>query len=135
MEEIAGRLDRIEARLAAPTPLGQRTVARLTDLEAVLERLLSGQVDPSTLAGMDLTPAESRVAMALFKGQSVEQYAKESRIGISTVRWHIKQIHLKTGVKSQQQLFHLLLRCNGTGRDKQEITNGSFNSRSTEKDS
>jgi DNA-binding NarL/FixJ family response regulator len=105
LDEIDGRLDRIEARLdqlsarLQPTQFGSRTIARTAELEATLDRLLAGEVDTGTLARLSLTPTESRVAMALFKGQSAEAYAKEAGISISTARWYVKQIHAKTGVR------------------------------------
>ena len=49
-------------------------------------------------------------AIALFKGQSVEGYAKESGISINTARWHVKQIYAKTGVKRQSELIQRLLK-------------------------
>jgi len=94
--------------------LGSRTLARTAGLDATLDRLLAGEVDASTLAKLSLTPTESRVAMALFKGQSVGAYAKEAGISINTVRWYVKQIHAKTGVRCQTELFRLLLKCNGS---------------------
>jgi hypothetical protein len=42
--------------------------ARTAELEAVLDRLLAGEVDAATLARLSLTLTEGRVAMALFKG-------------------------------------------------------------------
>jgi DNA-binding CsgD family transcriptional regulator len=86
----------------------KRTIARTAELEATLDRLLAGEVEASALARLSLTPTESRVAMALFKGQSVGAYAKEAGISIHTARWYVKQMHAKTGVRCQTQLFHLL---------------------------
>ena len=67
-------------------------------------------MDAKTLSSLDLTPAETRLAIALFKGQSVEGYAKESGISINTARWHVKQIYAKTGVKRQSELIQRLLK-------------------------
>jgi DNA-binding CsgD family transcriptional regulator len=67
-------------------------------------------MDTETLAKLSLTPAETRTAIALFKGQSVEVYAKEAGISINTARWHVKQIYAKTGVKRQTELIHMLLK-------------------------
>jgi DNA-binding CsgD family transcriptional regulator len=67
-------------------------------------------LDTKTLAKLSLTPAETRLAVALFKGQSVEAYAKEATISINTARWHVKQIYAKTGVKRQTELIQMLLK-------------------------
>jgi len=58
-----------------------------------------------------LTPAETRLAIALFKGQSVEAYAKEAGVSINTARWHVKRIYAKTGVKRQTELIQMLSTC------------------------
>jgi DNA-binding CsgD family transcriptional regulator len=83
---------------------------RIVDLEATLDRLLVGEIDTKALAKLSLTPAENRLVIALFKGQSVEGYAKEAAISINTARWHVKQIYTKTGVKRQTELIRMLLK-------------------------
>ena len=65
-------------------------------------------MDIQTLANLSLTPAETRIAIALVKGQSVEAYAKEAGISINTARWYVKQIYAKTGVKRQTELIRML---------------------------
>jgi hypothetical protein len=53
------------------TPLLQtaaRIHQRIVDLEATLDRLLVGAMDTKALAKLTLTPAETRLAIALFKG-------------------------------------------------------------------
>jgi DNA-binding CsgD family transcriptional regulator len=84
---------------------------RIVDLEATLDRLLVGEIDIRMLAKLELTPAETRLAGALFKGQSVEAYAKEAAISINTARWHVNQIYAKTGVKRQSELIQVLWKC------------------------
>jgi DNA-binding CsgD family transcriptional regulator len=83
---------------------------RIVDLEATLDRLLLSEMDTKTLANLSLTPAATRLAIALFKGQSVEAYAKEAAISINTARWHVRQIYAKTGVKRQTELVRMLLK-------------------------
>jgi DNA-binding CsgD family transcriptional regulator len=83
---------------------------RIVDLEATLDRLIVGEIDSKILAKMGLTPAETRLAGALFTGQSVESYAREAAISINTARWHVKQIYAKIGVKRQSELIHTLLK-------------------------
>jgi DNA-binding CsgD family transcriptional regulator len=84
---------------------------RIVDLEATLDRLLVGELDVKILAKLGLTPAQTRLASALFKGQSVEAYAREAAISIGTARWHVNQIYAKTGVKRQSELIQMLLKC------------------------
>jgi DNA-binding CsgD family transcriptional regulator len=96
--------------LAPHLEAATRICQRIVDLEATIDRLLAGEMNTKTLAKLSLTPAETRLAIALFKGQSVETYAKEAAISINTVRWHVKQIYAKTGVNRQSRLIHVLLK-------------------------
>jgi DNA-binding CsgD family transcriptional regulator len=96
--------------LAPHLQTAARIRQRIVDLETTVDRLLVSEMDTHKLAKLSLTPAETRLAIALFKGQSVEAYAKEAGIGISTARWHVKQIYAKTGVKRQTELIHMLLK-------------------------
>lgn len=83
---------------------------RIANLEATLAQLRAGEMDAQTLSNFALTPAETRLAIALFQGQSVEAYAKDTATSVSTARWHVKQIYAKTGVKRQTELIHKLLK-------------------------
>jgi DNA-binding CsgD family transcriptional regulator len=103
LDAVNVRLDEMNTRLDS-VKADPRTMARLVELEANLERLLTGELDPKTLAQLSLTPAETRIVVALFKGQSVEAYAKEAGMKINTARWHVKQIYAKTGVRRQAEL-------------------------------
>jgi DNA-binding CsgD family transcriptional regulator len=96
--------------LAPHLQAAARIYQRIVDLEASLDRLLAGEIDTRTLAKLSLTPAETRLAIALFKGQSVEDYAKEAAISINTARWYVKQVYAKIGVKRQAELIQLLLK-------------------------
>jgi DNA-binding CsgD family transcriptional regulator len=100
--------------LAPHLQTAARISQRIVDLEATLDRILVGEMDTKTLANLSLTPAETRLAIALFKGQSVEAYAKEAAISINTARWHVKQIYAKTGVNRQAELIQMLLKCHRT---------------------
>jgi DNA-binding CsgD family transcriptional regulator len=97
--------------LAPHIQAAARIRQRIADLEATVDRLLVGELDTNTLAKLALTGAETRLAIALFKGQSVEAYAKEAGISINTARWYVKQIYAKTGVKRQTELIQMLLKC------------------------
>ena len=96
--------------LAPHLQTAARIRQRIVDLEATVDRLLACEMDIQTLAKLSLTPAETRIAIALFKGQSVEAYAKEAGISINTARWYVKQIYAKTGVKRQTELIRVLLK-------------------------
>ena len=97
--------------LAPHLETAARIRQRIVDLEATLDRLLMGEMDTKALSKLSLTPAETRLAIALFKGQSVEAYAKDTGISINTARWYVKQIYLKTGVRRQAELIQMLLKC------------------------
>ena len=81
----------------------------LTELKNTIHRYRSGGRDIDILAGLDLSPAESRIALALFKGQTVKEYAYSASLTESTVRWHVKRIYQKLGVRSQSDFKHLLI--------------------------
>ena len=98
------------SNLAPHLQSAARIRQRIADLEATVDRLLAGEMDTHALAKLSLTPAETRLAIALFKGQSVEAYAKEAAISINTARWYVKQIYAKTGVNRQTELINMLLK-------------------------
>ncbi|MEZ4354791.1 MAG: hypothetical protein R3F16_14190 [Myxococcota bacterium] len=56
-----------------------------------------------------LTPAEARVAASLTSGESLEDFAERVGVAVSTVRWQLKQVQAKTGVRRQVDLVRLLL--------------------------
>jgi DNA-binding CsgD family transcriptional regulator len=55
-----------------------------------------------------LTPLEARVAEACANGQPVSEISEHQALTEQTVRWYLKQIFAKTGVRSQSQLVRLL---------------------------
>jgi DNA-binding CsgD family transcriptional regulator len=85
-----------------------RIQQRIGDLQTTLDRLVAGEIDTKALAKLPLTPAETELATALFKGQSVEAYARDAGISINTARWYVKQIYGKTGVTRQAELINML---------------------------
>jgi len=60
-----------------------------------------------------LTRSESRVAVAMARGETLEGAAKASAIKISTARTHMKKIFAKTGRHGQTDLVRTLTRCFG----------------------
>lgn len=74
-------------------------------------------VDPAQLPVPDadllrtfyaLTPAEARLACALARGVSVEEYGAVHRVTANTVRTHLKRALAKTGTHRQSQLVSLV---------------------------
>lgn len=57
----------------------------------------------------DLTPSESRLAMLLAGGRSLNQIAAEVSISKHTARTHLKRVMSKTNTHSQGELIRLLL--------------------------
>nr|WP_298728520.1 helix-turn-helix transcriptional regulator [uncultured Steroidobacter sp.] len=64
-----------------------------------------------------LTGAESSVAAALGRGNSVEEISAAMGIGLSTARSHLKRILAKTGTHRQAQAAALIARSIGTKAD------------------
>ena len=96
---MAKRFDDLDIRLD--------TIATLLD-----ERLrINAQLVAERL---DLTPAQSRVAVGLAEGKRVEDIAGEIGCTINTVRWHLRQIKLRLGISTQAQLVRLVLLPQGT---------------------
>ena len=58
---------------------------------------------------LGLTPAESRIAVALAEGATVEGIAESTGRAKSTVRWFLKRINHKLGIASQVELVRLVL--------------------------
>jgi DNA-binding CsgD family transcriptional regulator len=101
---------RLFSFLAPHLQRAHRIIQRVASLEATLDRLVAGDLDTKALARLELTPAESRVAVALFKGLSVEEYAKEAGVSINTARTLVRRVYAKTGVTRQAELIHALLK-------------------------
>ena len=74
-------------------------------------------VDPADRAGIDpervgkalgLTPAESRVAIALAEGGTVDDIAIATGRSWNTVKWHLQHIYAALGVSRQFELAQLV---------------------------
>lgn len=59
---------------------------------------------------LNLTPAEARVAMALFEGHSLKEAAQQLSISSNTARIHLSRIFDKTDTKRQSELIGLMTR-------------------------
>ena len=74
-------------------------------------------VDPADRTGIDparvgkalgLTRAESRVAVSLAEGKTIDDIARETGRSRTTVKWHIRHIYAELGVSRQIELAHLV---------------------------
>ncbi|MYE48149.1 MAG: helix-turn-helix transcriptional regulator [Gammaproteobacteria bacterium] len=74
-------------------------------------------IDPDLAAAvLGLTPTESRVAVMLADGFSVREIAAATERKESTIRYHIKQIYAKHGLRRQSELVRLVLSLAGAER-------------------
>ena len=74
-------------------------------------------VDPADRAGIDparvgkalgLTPAESRVAVSLAEGRTIDDIATGTGRSRTTVKWHIRHIYAELGVSRPIELAQLI---------------------------
>jgi len=83
---------------------------RIAALVLVVDPASRVAVDPSLVAAaLDLTPAESHIAVSLFQGNTVHDIAIATGRTENTIRWHVKRIYDKQGISRQMELVHLLL--------------------------
>jgi DNA-binding CsgD family transcriptional regulator len=83
-------------------------VVCISDLEK------GGSIPEQTLRELFLlTPAEARVAMALFEGFSPKETAAALGLSIHTVRVHMASIFNKTGTGRQSEFLRLMMRAVG----------------------
>ncbi len=103
MPRRSGRLPFV-IRLARVTAREPFCLATLVDPEATIAP------DPSTLVELfNLTHAEARLAIALAKGETVNDVAAQFRIKVSTVRSHLRTVFAKTGTSRQSDLVRIVL--------------------------
>ena len=74
-------------------------------------------IDPDLAAAvLGLTPTEGRVAVMLARGLRVREIATTMERKESTIRYHIKQIYAKHGLRHQSELVRLVLSLAGAVR-------------------
>jgi DNA-binding CsgD family transcriptional regulator len=80
----------------------------LWDHKNTINRLRSGaaQIDPRKR--FNLSPTESRIAIAIAQGQTTKEIAFKARIAEGTVRHHVKKIYKKLDINRQGDLVRLL---------------------------
>ena len=57
---------------------------------------------------LNLTEAEGRIAVALYEGLSVADYANARAVSIHTARNQLKSVFRKSGVSRQSELVQLI---------------------------
>lgn len=103
-----------EGLLMTVAPLGDTTpiwstLARPSVLVLIRSRSRQRMVTAYQLMQLfGLTPAEARVARALAQGQSLEAYATDSAVSLSTARTQLRSVLGKTGTTRQPDLVRLL---------------------------
>lgn len=84
-------------------------------LLSVAPRSRAVSLDPMVVSAMfELTPAETRIAIALAQGDDLAAIAMGLRLSLATVRSQLKSVFAKAGVHRQTDLVQLLIRMNAT---------------------
>ena len=82
---------------------------RIGALVLVVDPARRWDIDPARAADLlGLTPAESRIAVLLAQGRSIDEVAAETGRGRTTVKWHIRHIYAKHGLSRQAELMRLV---------------------------
>ena len=73
------------------------------------------KMDPALVQhAFGLTAAEAEVAALLAEGRTVGEIAEQRFRTVASVRWHLKQVYAKTGLRGQADLVGALLAALGT---------------------
>ena len=73
------------------------------------------RIDPELVAnGLGLTPMESRVAVMLAEGRTVQGIAAATGRKVATIRWHVRHIFNKLDINRQTELVRRVLSMGGT---------------------
>ena len=87
---------------------------RVAALVLVVDPESRTRIDPGLVAAaLNLTPAESRLAVMLAAGRSLREIASATGRSEGTVRWHLKQIYRKHGISRQTDLVRRVLALEG----------------------
>lgn len=76
----------------------------------VLARSDKANLPPTDLLEslFDLTPAEAAIGRKIAASKSLREIAAEQDVSVETVRWHLKNLMMKTGTRKQSQLIMLI---------------------------
>ena len=84
-------------------------------LAVVVDTGRRARIDRALVAeSLDLTAAESHVAVSLAEGKSVRDIAAETGRKESTIYWHLRNVFNKHGISRQATLVQLILSLAGT---------------------
>ena len=90
-------------------------IGHVAALVLIVDPAAKPSIDPEHVAmTLGLTPAESRVAVALAEGATMRDIAAATRRADSTVRELVKRIHVKLGISRRADLVRMVLSV-GTG--------------------
>ena len=93
-----------------PAMEANHCVPQVRALVLVVDLAVRTRVDPDLVAAaLGLTPAESRVAVAMASGQTIAGIAHALDCAESTVRTHVKRIYRKQGIHKQTELMRRVL--------------------------
>ena len=83
--------------------------SRIGALVLVGDPAARAAMDPRRVAdALDLTPAESRIAVMLAQGKRIDDIAAATGRSRTTVKWHIRNIYDKHGLSHQLELAQLV---------------------------
>ena len=83
---------------------------RIAVLMLLVEPGYESRIDPAFVAQtLDLTPAESHIAVGLAEGRSVRDMAVTTGRKEETIYWHLKRIYHKLSLSGQADLVRLVL--------------------------
>ena len=83
---------------------------RIAVLMLLVEPGYESRIDPAFVAQtLDLTPAESHIAVGLAEGRSVRDMAVTTGRKEETIYWHLKRIYHKLDISRQADLVRLVL--------------------------
>ncbi|MCY4514647.1 MAG: helix-turn-helix transcriptional regulator, partial [Candidatus Tectomicrobia bacterium] len=98
-----------------PSDHGADGIGPIAALVLISEPGSLPHIDPDLVAAaLDLTPAESRVAVMLAEGRAVREIAAYAGCQVNTIQFHIKQIHHKLGISVRGELVRLVLSLAGS---------------------
>jgi DNA-binding CsgD family transcriptional regulator len=106
-----GPYDLVVRALPWHGPLGSRLPACLVIFH---DRQSADALIAEQARAFDLTPAETRLAVALCAGRPVADHAQDARISVLTARTLLKRVLQKTDTHSQMELVGRLLRSAGS---------------------
>ena len=110
-KELKQYVEDLEVALAMRLDdLGTRLEGIERDIAIIKARLLQSRIDPKFVAArLGLTPAQSRVAVALAEGRTVDDIAETMGITKHTARYYFRQIHHRLNISRQVELVRLVL--------------------------